>query len=366
MILRHARSVKPRLSLDEKDGPGPEAVELSGVREASMSSAFRGPVIVLLAVFAFANCGGAGTTPPQGAMSQSRAHEASGKSWMLPEARHEDLLYVNDGSDTVRVVSFPDGKPVGMLNDIVVYPSASCSGADGNVFIVSGGDILEFAHGEKKRINTFSLGTNEGLPISCSVNPGTGDLAATVLLQHHNYVAIFPKDSDNPEKFTSQLSTIGDCVYDSAGNLYVDGESGSANFQLTELPEGSSSFANLTLNERVTGNYLQWDGQYLVLDSFLFHPGKRNTLYQIRVAGSTATVVAAIQLKGSVLRGAQPWLAGNRFAVSNNRQQRTVGIWPYPAGGGVTKRIPSSDFLRRATIRAVTVSVAPPATRIRR
>jgi hypothetical protein len=45
-----------------------------------MSSVFRGPAIVLVAVFALAACGGAGigTTVPQGAMSQSRAHKASG------------------------------------------------------------------------------------------------------------------------------------------------------------------------------------------------------------------------------------------------------------------------------------------------
>ena len=59
--------------------------------------------LVIIAGLAVAGCGGAGATVPQGAITQSRAHQASGSSG--------DLLYVTYGHE-VYVLTFPTLKKV--------------------------------------------------------------------------------------------------------------------------------------------------------------------------------------------------------------------------------------------------------------
>ena len=56
---------------------------------------------------------------PSGAMLQTSAiatHGARGKSWMLPEAKSEDLLYVSSDYDGVQVFSYPKGHTWGEID----------------------------------------------------------------------------------------------------------------------------------------------------------------------------------------------------------------------------------------------------------
>jgi hypothetical protein len=61
-----------------------------------MLSVFRGPAILFAGAFLLTACGSAATTSavPQNAVMQSGAPHVSGGSWMLSEAKSEDLLYV--------------------------------------------------------------------------------------------------------------------------------------------------------------------------------------------------------------------------------------------------------------------------------
>ena len=94
-----------------------------------------------LAAAILAGCGG--SQPPigaPGAMLQSRAiptQTAHGGSWMLPEAKGEDLLYVaSSRSDqySVSVFSYRSGKLVGQLKGFSDYVSGLCSDSAGDVF----------------------------------------------------------------------------------------------------------------------------------------------------------------------------------------------------------------------------------------
>ena len=125
---------------------------------------------------------GCGAAQPQiagsGATPQSRTiatHAGRGRSWMLPEARKGDLLYVSSpGQGMVYVFTYPGGQPDGMLTNIP-YPYGLCSDKHGNVFVVSWssesgpGSILEYAHGGSKPIATLTDGDN--MPAQCSVDP---------------------------------------------------------------------------------------------------------------------------------------------------------------------------------------------------
>ena len=96
-----------------------------------------------VAVALLAGCGG--SQPPigaPGAMPQTSAiatHADRGKSWMLPEAKGEDLIYAVGGCGGTCILSYPGGKVVGAITgyDGGAYESADCSDAKGNVYIAN-------------------------------------------------------------------------------------------------------------------------------------------------------------------------------------------------------------------------------------
>jgi hypothetical protein len=94
------------------------------------------PLTLCAALAVFAACGG--SQPPVGApgampeTSAIAAHVERDGSWMLPEAKSEDLLYVSEYSD-VLIFTYPGGKQVG---DLKGFTSAAgeCVDSKGNVF----------------------------------------------------------------------------------------------------------------------------------------------------------------------------------------------------------------------------------------
>lgn len=172
-------------------------------------------------------CGG--SQPPiaaPDAMPQSptiATHAARGGSWMLPEARREQLLYVSDPLDhEVYVYSLPAGKIVGALTGLV-NPGGECSDKAGHVWIalnVGGlgpGTMVEYAHGGTKQIATSD---DNDPPWHCSVDPVTGDLAVAPDY-HGSGVAIYAKARGSPKYHSAKAAGPWDCVYDSSGNLFV-------------------------------------------------------------------------------------------------------------------------------------------------
>ena len=64
-----------------------------------------------------AGCGGSQVAPTGGTIAGA-ASAAHGKSWMLPEAKREDLIYAVGGCGGTCVLSYPEGKVVGELADV--------------------------------------------------------------------------------------------------------------------------------------------------------------------------------------------------------------------------------------------------------
>src|SRR5581483_4000271 len=125
-------------------------------------------------------CGG--SQPPlgaPGAMPQSHAigqHAAPGKSWMMPNASSQDLLYVTD-FDHVTIYSYPRGKLKGTLTGFGSTVGA-CADKLGNVFLTNQipNVVYEYAHGGTKRIATLKTDVT---PVGCAIDSSTGDLAVT-------------------------------------------------------------------------------------------------------------------------------------------------------------------------------------------
>src|SRR5580693_2931535 len=97
-----------------------------------------------VAALLLAGCGGAGTPTIGNGLptitgngAQNAAH---GKSWMLPEATSQDLLYVsvsttNYTDSEVQVYSYSSNQLVGTLTGFK-YATSLCSDTIGDVFVI--------------------------------------------------------------------------------------------------------------------------------------------------------------------------------------------------------------------------------------
>jgi hypothetical protein len=235
---------------------------------------------------------GCGGSPPPGAMPQSSAiatHAFRGMSWLLPEAKSEDLIYAVGGCGGTCILSYPKGKLVGEIPGYFSnYFEALCSDSNGNVYLTDDTQVVEFAHGGTTAIATFSLPGNQAL--GCSVDPMTGNLAVVFNISS---VAVFSSGSSNPAVFSALLEASY-CGYDNSGNLFVDGYD-SEKSGLAELPKGGDSFEKLSLDQSVgQPGQVQWDGEHLSYESI----GRgQNTISQLSISGSSATGVGQTVLR---------------------------------------------------------------------
>ena len=112
-------------------------------------------------------------------------------SWMSPDAKEQQLLYVSDQkTDDVYVYSYPTGKLVGTLTGFAA-PYGQCTDKSGNVFITQfdASDVTEYAHGGTNPIKT--LDTAGEYPVGCSVDPKTGNLAVAKFISDNYPGGIF-------------------------------------------------------------------------------------------------------------------------------------------------------------------------------
>src|SRR5580698_2028515 len=319
--------------------------------------------VYIIATLAFLTGCGAyapSTRAPVGIFANEAQVDPQTGSWMLPEAKSEDLIYVTN-VETVQIFAYPSGKPVGQLNG-VNDASGACSDSKGDVFITDYKPvaILEYAHGGTKRIATYHLKVGGG--IGCAVSPTTGDLAATGA---SSSVDIFKPGShkplliNDPKMFFNYF-----CTYDDAGNLYVDGAQSVKGASLvSELPAGSTTFKALQLNAPVdTTTNLEWDGNYLVALSYGPPPIKHvhPQIFEFSISGTTGTKVGAVPLSRPASDVVEYTLANQTLFLSNWQRKkgqyvRTLLLVPYPLGGKPTVQI--TDGI--TTPRGVTLSVAP-------
>jgi hypothetical protein len=298
------------------------------------------------ALMVLAGCGG-GSQLPLGAAADSRG------SWMLPQAKHGDLLYVATG-DNVYVVSYPRGELVGSLK---VSGNNVCADKNGNVFVPTiSYTILEYPHGSIYPSQTLQGGD---IPLGCAVDPITDNLAVTQEGSGAGEVAIFPNEREPATWYRDpDIYTYGLCGYDDRGNLFVDG-SGVEDYYLAELPEGSSTFTNYPLDSRFAGfGSIQWDGRHIT-----FSNPTTDQLFRLKFGSNSFKVIGTTQINGwqNNYSGhwpyVQTWLQGTTF-VAQSSSLAQLGLWPYPAGGNARKVL--GPFKSgNVNVYGVAISVAP-------
>ena len=276
---------------------------------------------------------------------------------MLPDAATQDLLYVSNVR-TVTVYSYRQGKLEGKLKGFY-RTGGECVDKIGDVFITNTGTggVFEYARGGKKPLRI--LKTYGGGPLGCSVDPTTGNLAVSSLNagSTDGAVAIYKNARGKPTMYRdSAFKGYYFCGYDAQGDLFVDGQDSSLNFEFAELPKGVSGFKTITLNQKIGWpGGVQWDGKYVAV-------GDQNTpvIYQFAITGSDGTKVGSTPLGGHARDVFQFFILGQKVMAPNEYFAKSQALsdvlfYKYPVGGVATKRITAGvDFAE-----GVVVSLAP-------
>lgn len=265
---------------------------------------------------------------------------AYGRSRMASDAGKQNLLYVSGGSE-VYVYSYPGRKLEGTLSDLA-GPAGLCIDKSGDVFVTNrnGGDILEYAHGGTQPIATIN---DAGyVPVDCSVDLSTGDLAVTNFCEISGDECIGPGNVDIYKNASGTPVSIADtaipffydCSYDSRGNLFAAGnatkfESG---FQLAELKNGRTTFDNISLNRVVFWPAgVLWDGKYVVVGDGDAGGNGTSSIHQVAVKGTQGTIVSTTHLAkaGEI---AHFWIQGSTLIAPDNppRKSGKVLFYSYP------------------------------------
>jgi hypothetical protein len=227
------------------------------------------------------------------------------KSWMSPDAKNINLVYISDSATyDVYVYSFSKGTLVGTLTD-QNNPAGLCTDTKGDVFVTQlyGHQIVEYKAGRTKPIKTLSDPGYE--PGACSVNAGTGDLAVANIVSDEfgqGNLVVYPNASGNPTTYSppggasGAWSSVNDVGY-ASGNAYFAGTCKGA-FCAGVLPKGASNTENVTLSvSPKSPGTVQTDGEYS--GDVTFDDQSDGTVYLYTFKGTSGTEVHATTLSGS-------------------------------------------------------------------
>jgi len=297
---------------------------------------------ILAAAAVLAGCGG---SQPRigapGAMPQSPAimqHAERGGSWMLPEAKSEDLLYVTSLPD-LTILSYPQGKVVARISGNYGNSTICSNPNSGNVFVVNPSDIEEYAHGGTTPIATLSEPHGYSFLAGCAVDATTDNLA--VATGFPGGVLIWLNAQGNPTWYGNRKFLYClDPIYDSFGNLFLNANNARERFRLAELQAGRTDFNIIdyprggSVDFAIYPPAMQWDGKYLAFQENEYS-GYGNVLYQVQVTGHRSKIVNTAHLlrqsedRSFVLNDG---LLFGLYRRERNDSDYAVAVWKYPKG----------------------------------
>lgn len=289
----------------------------------------------------------------------------NGSSWMSPQAKTQDLLYVSEYDD-VGVYSYPQGKQMGVLSHF--YSTVGlCLDSKGDVFATNQipPRLYEYAHAGTKRIATLRIAIHNGkddlLPVGCAVDPTTGNVAVTGFSKN---IDIFKGGLGKPTEYTDKdFYFLQYCGYDDKGNLFIGGwktEKGAPGF--AELPRGSHTVTNIALDASIyPDGGVQWDGKHVAVFAFDPHSGTgAPVIYRFDINGNQGKTVGVVPLGSPADLVFQFFILGKTLIApnwyGNSDQYIDVLYYNDPEGGAPTKTL-TKRLLDKP--RGAVVSLAP-------
>ena len=245
--------------------------------------------------------------------STPRVHPKREKSWMLPGAKKQSLLYVsNQGSGNVTVYTYADGGGLTLVGTLTGFslPAGMCTDNAGNVWVpdYNSATINEYAHGGTMPIAQIHL--HAGHPDDCAVDTNTGNVAVAVYIPNqkdsypYGIVDVFINGNGKGIRYfpaDGYFTEVYFLAYDNQSNLYADGVGYSGVTALFELPKGGKAFTQLALSGGTLNkpSAINWIKPTLLLGDQNFQGQGTNGAYKLLVSGSTATVVGTLPFNGT-------------------------------------------------------------------
>ena len=312
----------------------------------SASAYLYSPILAAGALaFGVTSCGVARNIPQASTVPLTTAQHSP----VGPPKKLGDLLYVATG-DNVYALSYPSGK---LMLSLGISGYGLCTDAKGDVFVPRGaaGGVAEYDH-DGRLIETIE---NTDFAFSCAVDSTTGNLAVPYDASGENYVVVYTHASTKGSAYgDGSVGIWGPCVYDRAGNLFVDGRSNI----LAELKKGGASLVNYMLGKP----FDELDSLQSYKNLLAVPNPSTDAIYQVKVVQEIIKIRGTSYLRGwhsaySDYSGVQTWLNDGTF-IAQWGSGAELGVWHYPKGGAATKVL--GPFLTgNVNIYGVVISRAP-------
>jgi hypothetical protein len=245
-------------------------------------------------------------------------------------------------------------KKIAQLDGFDGDAEALCADSHGDVFAAirirlgSKNKVVEYAPGSTKPIATLVTISE---PLSCSVDPKTGDLAVAVEKDESGPegIEVFPHATGTYQLyFDSDISASG-CGYDAKGNLYMSGGEATGKEGIAELPYGHKTFVTATTPDQIGDSTFEmrdmvFDGKYMTVGTVGATYGARTYyIYRFQVVNNVVKIRGTV---AAVLNGIDDQYGDETyFALNGNVAAITTDLgrvvsYSYPAGGdqiGVSK-----------------------------
>jgi hypothetical protein len=318
-----------------------------------MTTFVKRSVVRLIALAVLTGCSGTqGSNAAPGALPQSGAPAAQPdhrESWMLPEAKRNDLLYLADGVASIDVLTYPGYKRVGVLGGFSEVVGV-CTDKRGNVWVANSArfTLVEYLHGGTTPIAT--LYDPNQYTVTCAIDPLSGDLAVYTLPVGGPgpTITIFRHESGSPVSYTVPgMSLLSDISYGPRSQLFFDGTTPGNAFEMQRFYEGTFNRIRIR-GAKITsaaGGVQYAEGAVTIN---VLGNGNTSLIYRM---SSSGVVQGTTQLLNSY--SCQGYLIWKKVLICPSGLG-PLQVYPYPRGGNYARQIPLQSTTQAA------MSVAAP------
>lgn len=223
-------------------------------------------------------------------------------SWMRRDLKNPPLLYVTN-ANSVTIYSGLGGSALTLVGEIfgLQGPVGECTDAQGDVFVADGPArvIDEYAYASIVPKNVIA--DRLGEPYACAVDAATGRLAVTNLTDagggEPGNVLVYASPTGAPVEYSDpQINEPLFCTFDRKGSLDVDAYDSSFHPVIAQLRNGGTELKTLTLSGLDPKKIYEPSGLEPAGPVMMWGDTGDVNLDQLKIAGSTATLVATLPL----------------------------------------------------------------------